>query len=251
MDKEIEHSVTGHLSRIANFQHIFKRSFILVAVIVTGMILLSAVNLLLKVTNEECIQNQGFIELYFFGITSNPIPCERMGLPHVGDYFAGVLSILSILWLIIAFTWQASELSEQIKQFKSTNVYLSSRNKLEEDWKIISYNREHLKYISLELEKLEEKFSSASSSYTLEPRHLGNNPESAISRLLEYKISSQRDANKEKAYSGFYIAVDSLAEELKVIAVLSDYMNLLDKIGISEPTYHAVMHSLYPKENQS
>ena len=108
------------------------------------------------------------------------IKCEDMSLNEIGDYFAGLMAFLSTFWLVIAFIWQAMELSFQRKEFKSTNELAQKRQHQESLWRKIDTAQLSYSNFSDSLQKLIDIYEQI----TLEPVESVESADDSIERFL-------------------------------------------------------------------
>lgn len=99
------------------------------------------VSVLVSATNPDCVANKQILNLGLFGTNRVPIACKDLSLNEVGDYFAGLVSLLATVWLIVAFVWQAMELAFQRREFRASNSIAQSRAASEDIWRKLEFHK--------------------------------------------------------------------------------------------------------------
>ena len=152
--------------------------------VIAALIFLSCVylhfvfSLLFAVTDVSCVDGGGTKNFAIGKIGQITVKCQSLGVNEVGDYFAGSVSLLATFWLVIAFVWQAFELSFQRKEFAETNRIADVRAKSEDVWRKVEY-----------YEKMREKFTrNANEIQELKCRIQGLGAPKMISVLSDAEI---------------------------------------------------------------
>lgn len=104
------------------------RAFVIVtAVIVLSYFYLSYIfTVVNRASSDGCDPSVG-VEVSLLWFDELKIKCRAMSANEVGDYFAGLMSLLATFWLIVAFIWQAMELSFQREEFRKSNAIAMAR----------------------------------------------------------------------------------------------------------------------------
>lgn len=102
--------------------------------LLSGAYLYFVTGFLLNATDPTCIKEEGSVEFF-----QSAVVCKAMSLNEIGDYYAGLLAVLSTFWLVIAFAWQAMELRFQRDEFLKTNQLSEQRNKDEDIWHRVEF----------------------------------------------------------------------------------------------------------------
>lgn len=93
------------------------------------------VRILKQSIDPNCVASSAtsVVDLWILG--SIEVKCAALTVNVVGDYFAGLIALLTTVWLVVAFIWQALELSFQRKEFIETNRIAQQRSSSEETWR--------------------------------------------------------------------------------------------------------------------
>lgn len=120
-----------------------KKISLLGAAVIGVLAILSVVYLFLvfwllhKSMDAGCVANSSTVKWGIAGWDLWEVKCQLLGVNEVGDYIAGLVSILATVWLIVAFTWQAMELAHQRHEFFVSNGIALSRAAGEDVWRKI------------------------------------------------------------------------------------------------------------------
>ena len=210
------------------------------AVIVTVAYAVGSLILLDAITDEGCINNDDVVEVSLFYFSTNPIHCRAMSLSEIGDYVAGAFSLITIVWLIIAFTWQATELREQIKQFEATNEKIERRNNHEDRWQKIAYFRSFLAQFKNDLSELELLNKTAADAINYDKKYIGVSSDATVRRALEYYKEENRRDGIANAYSEYLQQIDDLILELGILLQLEKFPELLEPVAITKDTLDSI-----------
>jgi hypothetical protein len=115
----------------------FGSVFVGILVVLSVIYLFAVFWLLHKSMDAGCIVNTGTVKWRISGWDLGEVKCQLLGVNEVGDYVAGLVSILATVWLIVAFTWQAMELAHQRHEFSVSNGIALSRAAGEDVWRKI------------------------------------------------------------------------------------------------------------------
>lgn len=113
------------------------RGYIIIGAIffISGAYLYYVFNVLEAATKLTCVEEGGEVLLNPFGFGPVSVLCKALSLNEVGDYIAGLVSLLATAWLVVAFVWQAMELAFQRKEFLISNAIAKSRASSEDIWR--------------------------------------------------------------------------------------------------------------------
>lgn len=126
-------------NRYNNCRQIFVCLVILFFVLLSSFYLYFIFDALKSSLRPECVEKQASFKFEFQGIGVVPIVCKALSLNEIGDYLAGSVSLLATVWLVLAFVWQAMELSFQRREFIETNRIAATRAQNEDLWRALDY----------------------------------------------------------------------------------------------------------------
>lgn len=167
------------------------RAFVIVAaVIVLSYFYLSYIfTVVNKASSGGCDPSVG-VQVSLLWFDELKIKCGAMSANEVGDYFAGLMSLLATFWLIVAFIWQAMELSFQREEFRKSNAIALARVSNED----ILRKLEFRDALVAKLEKTVVEKLRCMSILSGTPKLLENKSMSCLRLTAEESVEIYRDA---------------------------------------------------------
>lgn len=168
----------------------YRALVIVVAVIVLSYFYLSYIfTIVNKASSEGCDPSVG-VQVSLLWFDELTIKCGAMSPNEVGDYFAGLVSLLATFWLIVAFIWQAMELSFQREEFRKSNAIALARVSNED----ILRKLELRDALVAKLEKTAVEKLRCMSVLSGTPKLLENNSMSCLRSTAEESVELYRGA---------------------------------------------------------